>query len=298
MSGAGSAVAVLTDGGASLPGCAASLDVHVVPMNLSVDGRVVESGSVTPREVVELAAFGRVTTSAPSPGAYLEAMRTVGERPVVVVTVSSAMSASHDAARTAASYVPDGRVAVVDSLTAAGAQGLVVLAAARAARTGRPLADVAATARMVAGRVRLVASVERLDHLVRSGRVPRVAARAGRVLGMLPIFELSRGRVAVRRPARSAYAARARILATCRAGAQPGARLRAAVLDAEAPDAAASLLAGVQDLAPDASVDSCPFSPVMLAHTGGGISGLAWWWEGPQSAESVAGDAPRSPWTS
>jgi fatty acid-binding protein DegV len=50
------------------------------------------------------------------------------------------------------------------------------------------------------------------------------------------------------------------------------------VLHALNPEAAETLLERVSALAP-ASCLVGPFSPVMVAHTGRGLVGLAWWWE-------------------
>ena len=82
---------------------------------------------------------------------------------------------------------------MLDTSTAAGAQALVVLAAARAAEDGGSLDQVEAAAKKAIDAVRLVAMVSDLDHLVRSGRVPEIAGWAGRRLGIRPLFEFRDG---------------------------------------------------------------------------------------------------------
>jgi DegV family protein with EDD domain len=196
------------------------------------------------------------------------------------------MSSTHDSAKLAAKLVTDNDprapadggpdVAVLDTGTAAGAQGLVVLAAARAAAEGADQHEVVATAEHVAGRVRLAASVADLERLARSGRVPDAARWIGGRLGVRPLFEFRDGRARPLRPAFSAEAALDRIVQRCAAGA--GARLHVTVLHALNPDAAAILAERVQALEPVLFLVG-PFSPVMVAHTGRGLAGLAWWWE-------------------
>lgn len=275
-------VAVVTDSAASLPpGTVEELDLSVVPMTIAIGDGVNADGELEPEEVVRRAAHRRATTSAPSPGAYLEAFERLAGRPVVVATVARDMSASYASAVAAARYVGAGRVAVVDTETAAGGQGLVVIAAARAARAGNDLDAVVAAASDVAARVHLLAYLDRLDYLARSGRVPGIAAHAGRSLGMRAMFELSNGHVRPRVPARTVEGAVARIAAACRAGARPGARLHGVVLHADAPAASESLLAAVRRLGADAEVGMTSFSAAMVAHTGPGLAGLAWWWEPP-----------------
>jgi fatty acid-binding protein DegV len=165
-------VAVITDSAASLaPDLAADHQVTVVPLHL--DG---------------------ITTAAPSPGEFLDAAARAGSDEAVVLTVASRVSGVWNAARiaSASASMP---MSVVDTETAAGAQALVVLAAAEAAASGAPRPAVEAAARDAIDRVRLVAVVDGLDYLVRSGRVPGIAGWAGRMLGLQPLFEFRRVRL-------------------------------------------------------------------------------------------------------
>jgi DegV family protein with EDD domain len=255
-------VAIVTDSGAAFPaGYAARHDITVVPMR-------VEPGPPA-------------STSAPPPGDFEAAIRDRidgGADGVVVVTLASSLSASFQSAAVAGAAF-DGRARVVDSRTAAGAQALVALAAAARAARDRPLAAVAETAESVARRVDLVGTVPDLSHLVRSGRVPAIAAWAGRTLRVNPLFELRDGTVRRLRPARTARAAEDRMIARVRRSRPGPAQLHTVALHADAPDAAAALLRRVEaELGPATALLS-EFGPVMEVHTGPGVLGIAWWWE-------------------
>ncbi len=209
---------------------------------------------------------------------------------VLILTVSSAMSSTYEVARTAAGYVDDADVRVIDTGTAAGAQGLVVMAAAELAVSGASLDDVAVRAQQVASRVRLMASLSDLGYLARSGRVPGAAAWAGRSLGMRAMFDFVSGGVRPRLPARSERAALDRMVgavAQSRPRDVPDAVLHAAALQAQAAGSAQRLRALVVELEPEAEVFEAPFSSVMIAHTGPGLVGLAWWWEARGSASAA-----------
>ena len=169
-------------------------------------------------------------------------------------------------------------VRVVDTGTAAGAQALVVLAAADCAARGGTLDEVEAVAREAVGRVRLVASVPNLDHLVRSGRVPDLAGRAGRALGLAPLFEFRDGAAHVMRPARGLDAAIERMVARCRREARAGCAWQVVALHAQSPEAAEKLLARVEEELAPATVFVASFGVVMVVHTGPGLIGLAWQW--------------------
>jgi DegV family protein with EDD domain len=279
-------VLVVTDSAASLPvGAATMQDVVVVPMSLMLGGVAYADGDLSPEEVVARAATETVSTSAPSPGEFLKAIASAADdgrsvEQALVLTVSSGMSASYQAARTAATYVSDNELRVVDTGTAAGVQGLVVLGAAEAAAAGGTLDEVSRRAESVASRVRLMASLASLDHLARSGRVPQAAAWAGRSLGVQVMFEFASGEVKPRRPARREHVALERMTDAV-AGSRPagGGSLRAAVLQAEAETPARNLTGMLRQAFPEASMFEAPFSSVMIAHTGPGLVGVAWYWE-------------------
>lgn len=276
-------VAIITDSAASLPAeLAAKWDVTVVPMWLVIEGELVRESDVHLDQVL---AATDVTTSGPNPAEFNEALEQHGpDAEVVVLTIASTMSSTHQAATLAARAAGD-RVRVIDTSTAAGAEGLIVLAAAEAAQQGADLDAVEAAARRVAERVRLVATVPTLDHLVRSGRVPGIAGWAGRALDISPLFEFGSGKVKKLRPAHGHDAALDRIIHLWERSLRPDVPLRVAALHAAAPDDARSVLARVAEVHPPVESFSGEFGAVMVAHTGPGLVGLAWWWDEPDQAD-------------
>lgn len=271
-------VAIVTDSAAALPvELTERYGITVVPMWVIVGGTPQREDEV---DIAALLATEAVSTSGPAPGEFEAAIaERLGPDGVCVLTVSSTMSSTHEAAVLGARQAGGG-VRVVDTRTAAGAQALVVLAAARAAARGGDVDEVAAVARDASEHVRLVASVPDLDHLVRSGRVPNLAGKAGRMLGLAPMFEFRDGGARALRPAIGIDAALDRIVARCRRDQSPGASLEVAALHAAAPDAAHALLARVREEHPAEPAFVASFGAVMVAHTGPGLIGLAWRWVG------------------
>lgn len=276
-------VAVVVDSAAALPD--EVVDRHaitVVPIHVMVGGRPFRDHEVSLDEVLGNLDDG-LTTSGPTPGEFAQVFEAAlaDHDGVVAVTVSARMSSTHDAAVLGAQTV-GGAIRVVDSTSAAGAEGLVAVAAARSAAAGADVGTVEATARDVAGRVRLRATVDRLDRLVASGRIPGAAGWAGRKMGVNPVFEFVSGEARPLRPAFSRSGALERIVEAC-AGSRPAgeARLHAAVLHVRATDAAEHLLAAVRSLDAGAETFVGSFSPAMVVHTGPGVAGLGWWWQQP-----------------
>jgi DegV family protein with EDD domain len=245
-----------------------------------------------------------LTTSGPAPGELVDAASRADQGDgVVILTISRRMSGSYDAARIAAGLLEEQgpgkgsgkqRVAVVDTGTAAGAEGLVVLAASRAARAGLGLDGVVAAAERAARRARLLATLPSLEHLARGGRVPGIAALGARWLGLQPVFEFRQGKVKPLRPARGRRLACQRIVTMWASDLDEqlrrGSALHICALHALEPEIAEDLLSQVQAYVKPATAFVGSFSPVMVAHTGPGLVGLAWWWE-DESPEVPQGSA-------
>jgi DegV family protein with EDD domain len=276
-------VGIVTDSAAALPDqLVRDHAIRVVPMWLNVDGISVREGDMA---LGELLGHSEVKTSGPAPGDFAHAIEETLEHHAggaLVCTIASTMSSTYDAAVLGAQAVADEhRVRVVDTRTAAGAQGLVVLAAAEAAARGASLEATAAAARDAMPHTHLAATVPNLDHLVRSGRVPNIAGWAGKRLGVAPLFEFANGRARPLRPALGLAAASDRILSRLRRDRdrEPGSRLHVAALHAQAEDQALALLDRVHRVTEPRTEFVAEFGTVMVAHTGPGLVGLAWRWE-------------------
>ncbi len=273
-------VLVVTDSAATVPpDLTEQLGIVVVPIRIIVGERSYPDGALSHRELLDSA--DRVSTSGPSPGDFVQAIegRASGDG-VVVVTVSHDMGESTFLAARAAAAVLDVPVQVVDSATAAGGQGLVVLEAARVASNGGSMNDVVAAVEHVMERVRLVATLPGLDHLARSGHVPEAGAWAARWIGLRPVIELQSGRVRPLRPALSAGAALDRLMDVWR-DSKPAERalLHLGVLHALDPEGGRELAGRVAAELEPATMFIGSFGTAMVVHSGPGVLGLAWWWD-------------------
>lgn len=276
-------VGVVVDGGVSLPDHGLA-SLHVVPMHVGA-ARVrragAGAGAGAGMDGTGTNEAGAPGTSAPTPGDFLAAIESADDGDgVVVVTVAAKLSASYAAARLALAEGP-AEARLVDSTSATAGEGLVAMAASAAAAKGASLDEVQEAATRAARAVRLVAQITSLDRLAAGGRLPAVAASGARRVSMRPVFELSRGSIRPLLPAIGERAAEERVLASLRRSARDGAargRLHVAALHAAAPESAARLLQAAREVAAPETSFVAELSPVMLAHTGEGVSGLAWWW--------------------
>jgi DegV family protein with EDD domain len=273
-------VHVITDSAADLPDELLEANrIAVVPMWLTIGGVPVRENEVTAEDVVARFDEG-VTTAGPTPGDFLTAYeRLPAGDEAIVLTVAEHLSSTTEAAHVAARDF-GGRVRVVSTESAAGAQGLVVLHAAGVAGRGASLDDVEAAARRVMSQVRLVATLDSLEWLVKGGRVPSIAGRAGGALRVRPVIELRPGgRIVPARPAIGRSASLERVVHHWRQTIVDGHDLHVGALHALAEDDAARVLEAVRARVEPATSFVTSFTTIMVAHTGPGLCGLAWWWE-------------------
>jgi fatty acid kinase fatty acid binding subunit len=132
------------------------------------------------------------TTSQPSIGDFLAVYEPLLESfdEVVSVHLAGGMSGTVRAAEQARDQLGDraGLVHVVDSATACGGEGLVVLAAVAAARGGADGATVAEHAREARSSLKMWFSIDTLEYLRRGGRIAGAQAWLGSALRIKPIL--------------------------------------------------------------------------------------------------------------
>lgn len=217
--------AVLTDSTACLPAeLAAQEGVEVIPLHVQVGRRTLAEGvDITVAEVAELLRAGKekVGTSRPAPGEFVVAFRelaeTTGCDSVVAVLLSSAISGTVEAAQLAAAAVREEvAVEVVDSRTLGMGMGYAAVAAARAAREGGSLAEVADLARRRCEASSTYFYVDTLEHLRRGGRVGTAQAILGSALAIKPLLMLTDGEVQLAERVRTRAKALARLEERCR----------------------------------------------------------------------------------
>lgn len=277
-------VAIVTDSTAALPADVAEAHgVTVVPIWVTIGGRPYRDGGISQEELLERFDEG-ISTAGPSPGEFAEAIASADDGDgALVVTVSGAFSATVRSATVAAARF-DGRARVVDTRTVAAAQGLVALAAGRAARDGASLQEAERAAAGAIEDVELVATLDTLEYLVRSGRVPGVAGWVGRRTRLRPVVQFVDGGIRPLRPAFSRDAALDRLVTRWRRSRADGARLHIAALHALDEATARRLLEDVVAEAPAETSFVSEFGAAMAAYTGPGVIGLAWRWESDAGA--------------
>jgi len=233
------------------------------------------------------------STSPPSPGAYLAAWRSAasslaadaqdGQRGVVSLLVDGKLSTMQRSARQALDLAPDElpgvTVRLVDSLSAGMGQGFVALAAARAAQQGLPLAAVVAEAERVSARMRLLVTLDTLDYLAQTSRIPQVAALIGGKLAIKPVIQIVGGEAHPLARVRTRRRSLDYLFEQLRRQIPADARLHAAVQHAHASAEAAAFEALIRNTFACVELYTTEFTPVMGGYCGPGLLGVAFYYD-------------------
>ena len=189
-----------------LPDEAARLGVTVLPLTVTFNGTTYrDSVDLSHQEFFEKLASSKElpTTSQLPPADFadcFEALAAAGHD-VVVITVSSKLSGTCQSATIAAADYP-GRVFIVDSLSAAIGQRVLLMRGLELAKEGRTAAEIAATLDEEKTRLRVMAVVDTLEYLKKGGRISAAVAIAGTVLSVKPAIEICDGLVSMAGKAR------------------------------------------------------------------------------------------------
>jgi DegV family protein with EDD domain len=188
-------VALVTDTVASIPQeLIKSLGIHVVPVGFMLDGQKYrDQVDIHPDEFwARFKTMKKFTSFAPTPGEFVAAFEQASQDTdnIAVVVISKALSACYQSALQGREIIkmqkPQLNIEVLDSKAFTGSEGFIVIEGARAAQTGKSLAEVVQLMQNMTGRVRAIGCLETLKYLIRSGRAPKVAY-LGELMGIKPI---------------------------------------------------------------------------------------------------------------
>lgn len=261
-------------------------DIEIVPVQLVFEDRTYHNGiDISPTEFYARLRQSKKlpTTSSASPDSYLEAYRRASQKTqsILCVTLTASFSGIFNSAKLAMemakSALPKVDIKVLDSGTAAAAQGLIVLAAARAAASGKNLDEVIETAQSVMSRVSLFATLDTLEYLARSGRVPQAAALVNSLLKIKPVFTLNHNGASTVALPRTIPGAIKHMLKLMDRRTTRGQPLHVAVMHADALDKAIALRNQIASQFNCTELFITEFTPVMGVHTGPGLLGIAFY---------------------
>jgi DegV family protein with EDD domain len=219
------------------------------------------------------------TTSQPSVGDFQAVYEPLleGGGEVVSIHISGGLSGTCEAARQAAEGLErEGkggeRVRVIDSTTAAGGLGMLVMVAARHAAAGLGLDEVEGAVREAREGLKVWFAIDTLEFLKRSGRVGAASAWIGSTLKVKPILTVESEMTPVER-VRTSGRAYERMIDYARQRKASGATAWV-VQHIQAPDQASQLADECRGIFECEPVFVSEIGPVLAVHTGPGLLGM------------------------
>ena len=194
-------IAIVTDSTCDIPAeLADQLAIHVIPNIVVIDGKQLEDRKdISRQEFYERLPGMRQppTTATASSGAYQEIydkLLNQGFEHIVSIHASSQLSGICNAANAGAQRFRR-QVYVIDSQNVTLGLGFQVLAAAEAAASGKSLEAILSMLEYMRPRAHVIAMLDTLEYLRRSGRVSWARARLGNLLRIKPFVEVKSGGV-------------------------------------------------------------------------------------------------------
>ena len=280
------AIRLVTDSTADLPPeLVERWKIEVVPLYVNFIGNQGEDAIETLKDGVDIDPdrfYRRLvesdvlpTTSQPSLQDFLEVYKRLTEDgdEIVSVHISSKLSGTYNSAIQAKEGLNgDARVEVVDSELASMGAGMAVLAGARAAEKGADIDTVLQEVGKAASELRIYFMVDTLEYLQKGGRIGKAQAFLGTLLGIKPILSLQEGEMHPLERVRTRRRAIQR-LATIVEDLAPITEL--CVIHSTTPEDMDGLKASLSHLLPQDQIISTRLGPVVGAHVGPGLIGVA-----------------------
>lgn len=276
---------IVTDSGVDLllpPEQLAELDVHVVPLVVTLDGQSYrEDVDIRSDEFYDLLAAtdSLPTTSQPSVGDLAETYRRLAadDPDILSIHMSSGLSGTFSAAQAAGRLVPEANITFVDTKTLSAAAGWQVEAAARAVRARWPLKQILGLLERISTASDSAYTLQELKYLIHGGRISHMKGLIASILNLKPLIGVEKlnGTYIQLGQARS-FRAALKCLVERIANLYPeGTALRVQVLHSRNAQGAA-LLRELVDQRFDCSwLPVGPMSLVLGAHTGPSMVGIA-----------------------
>jgi DegV family protein with EDD domain len=173
--------------------------ISIVPLNIHFGQETFQDGiNITPQVFYKKLVANNVhpTTSAPSPGAFLEVYKRLAKETdeIVVITISGGISATWESAVQAQKMLEGPcKVDVIDSQWTCGALFLPALRAAQAAQQGAKLKEITPMVKDVLKRTHAYMIFDTLEYLRKGGRIGKAKALLGSMLKLNPIITLKDG---------------------------------------------------------------------------------------------------------
>jgi len=256
--------------------------LNTLPLKLTLSGVTYRSGiDIQKEEFYQLLekTDDMPFTSTPSPGEFLELYQDVAanDPDILSIHISSGLSGTFNSAVTAAAQMTNANITMVDTRSLSIEMGWQVEAAIRGIKAGWRLDKILELMSQVRERSEVIFTLPDLSYLIHGGRISHLKGLLASLLGIKPLIGVDKtdGKYYDRGKARTFKRAIEAIPAYIAGKMPEGTPLRVQIGHAGNPEAAEQLRIEMEKLFPCEWQPECSISPVLGAHTGRGLVGVA-----------------------
>lgn len=171
--------------------------IHIVPLAIQIDQKTYLDGvDVMPEQFLTLMANATELpkSSQPAVGVFKELYDELGKdgHDIISIHMTGGMSGTVKSAESAA-QMSSSNVTVIDSMYISHALSYQVVEAAKMAQEGLSVEEIVSRIKEIRQATTLYVVVDKLDNLVKGGRIGRGRALIGSLLNIKPIFTLKDG---------------------------------------------------------------------------------------------------------
>lgn len=189
-------IAIIVDSACDLTeNLAKGHELFQIPLQINIDGKSYVAGrDITGEEVFLAMEESHVTSSLPTGEDILKVFKAVKEKGfthAIVITITSAMSGTHNVIKTIAEEVEDLKIEVVDTLRISLGAGYVALKAEELVREGKSFQEILSFIEENKFAANVYFTLQSLDNLRKGGRIGAVGATVANVLNIKPVISVS-----------------------------------------------------------------------------------------------------------
>lgn len=196
-------IKIITDSTADLPQYIIDkYDIEVMPLIVNIKGKMYRDiEEIRLPELLKVMDEENIfpTTSQVNPQRFYDCFKKYLDKgyKIISIIMSSKMSGTYQSACIAKDMLESDDIAVIDSLNVTSGLGLLVIKACNLREQKMSFSDIEAKIIETIPHVKSALAFERLDNLVKGGRLSRTAGAIGNILGIKLILEVKDGEMAI-----------------------------------------------------------------------------------------------------
>ncbi len=287
---------IVTDSGTDVsltPEQAAELNIHIVPLVVTLDGKSYREGvDIKPEDFypILIESGNLPITSQPSAGEFADLYRhlAVKDPDILSIHMTSGLSGTYNSALAGAEMVPEANITHIDTKTLSAVAGWVVEAAALAVKEGWAKDQILSLTQRIGDACDSIYTLDELKYLIHGGRISHMKGIIASLINIKPMIGVEKvnGTYEQLGQVRTFKGALKGLVKLMGRKHEPGSELHVQVLHSNNPEGASRLREQIDKIYKCNWLPMRPLSLVLGAHTGPSMVGVGY------GAQSIFEDIP------